>query len=144
MTSTPAVYHVSITRLRLRSWRYLLPFFFYAIRSSRQARRAPGCITLSLLREDGPGNIFWTRTVWQSADAMRDYMLSGAHRAAMPHLLNWCDEAAVAHWTQPTPDEPTWQQAYEQLIASGRASKVRHPSPNHATRRFPPPRTHQS
>ncbi len=75
---TPAEgYFVSITRLRLRGWWLLPAFFWYAMGSSRQAKAAKGYVALSLLREEG--NVFWTRTVWESADAMRAFMLAGAH-----------------------------------------------------------------
>ncbi len=55
-------------------------------------------------------------------------MLAGAHRRVMPRLLKWCDEAAVAHWTQESPQSLDWQEAHRQLVAIGRLSKVDHPS----------------
>jgi hypothetical protein len=57
----------------------------------------------------------------------------------MPKLLNWCDEAAVVHWTQETLDLPTWQDAHQRMVASGRASKVNHPSPAQTSNQFPAP-----
>ena len=113
-------------------------FFWYAIGSSRQARAADGYVALSLLREEG--NVFWTRTVWTSNAAMRAFMLAGSHRAAMPKLQHWCDEAAVAHWTQDSPAEPSWQEAWRRLVASGRASKVNHPSEAHRKFEVPAPK----
>jgi heme-degrading monooxygenase HmoA len=117
---------VSITRLRLRSWRYAPFFFVQAIRSARQAKGAPGSLGVTILRE--PGNIFWTRTVWDAESSMKAFMLSGSHRGVMHSLLEWCDEAAVAHWTQDSSEPPAWSEARAQLLRIGRPSKVNHPS----------------
>jgi hypothetical protein len=59
---------------------------------------------------------------------MKAYMSAGAHGAAMRKLLKWCDEAAVAHWTQEDAEAPSWKIAFEQLVRIGRRSKVNHPS----------------
>ena len=88
--------HVSITRLRVRSWRYLPAFFVAALRSALQARRAKGNLAVGMLRE--ARNTFWTRSLWTDEAAMRAFMVSGAHRMIMPRLLEWCDEASVAGW----------------------------------------------
>ncbi len=61
---------VSITRLRVRSWRYLVPFLVYAFRSARQARQSQGNVATSLLRDSD--STFWTRTVWATESAMKD------------------------------------------------------------------------
>jgi hypothetical protein len=121
-----AMTFISITRLRIRSWRFLPLFFLQAVRSGRQAKRAPGNRGVSVLRES-PG-VFWTRTAWDSEASMRAFMLGGAHRQVMPKLLEWCDEAAIAHWTQDSASEPTWPEAYSQLLKIGRRSKVHRPS----------------
>ena len=117
---------VSITRLRVRSWRYLLPFIIFAIRSSRQAKAANGNLKVSLLND--ANKAFWTCTVWSTEDAMKTFMLTGPHRQAMPRLLNWCDEAALVHWTQADDRVPEWNEAHRRLQQEGRRSKVRHPS----------------
>ena len=62
---------------------------------------------------------------------MKSFMLSGAHRQVMPRLLNWCDEAALIHWTQDTEQMPDWYEAHRRLQQEGRRSKVRYPSPAH-------------
>jgi hypothetical protein len=43
--------------------------------------------------------------------------------------MRWCDEAAVAHWTQGD-NEPLldWSDAHRRLQDSGRPSKVKHPT----------------
>jgi hypothetical protein len=62
---------------------------------------------------------------------MKAYMLSGVHRQVMRRLPQWCDEAAVAHWTQESPQPPSWEEAHQRLQQSGRPSKVNHPSEAH-------------
>jgi heme-degrading monooxygenase HmoA len=130
---------VSVTRLRLRSVRFLLLFAIYAVRSTAQVKRAAGFLKGSLL-PDG-GRTFWTLTAWENQESMRRYMTAGAHRDAMPRLLNWCDEASVVHWDQDEPLLPTWAEADRRMREQGRPSKVRNPSPRHADLSYSPPST---
>jgi Domain of unknown function (DUF3291) len=129
---------VSITRLRVRSWRYLPAFLIQSLRSARQAKVTSGSLAVSILRDVNLA--FWTRTVWHDEAAMRSFLLSGAHRRGMPHLLEWCDEAAVAHWVQDGPDPPSWEQSCQRLLREGRRSKVNHPSDAQARFTIPEPR----
>jgi heme-degrading monooxygenase HmoA len=85
-------------------------------------------------------NVFWTRSLWTDEAAMKAFMTGGAHRAAMPKLLEWCDEAAIAHWTQESDQEPDWEEAHRRMRGEGRASKVNHPSPAHQSFELPAPR----
>jgi len=126
---------VSITRLRVRSWRYLLPFFVGALQSAWQAKKAEGNLAVSVLRQ--PGSVFWTRTVWTSEDAMKSFMLSGPHRGVMRPLLEWCDEAALVHWMQEGSEPPSWPEAHRRLQEEGRTSKVNHPSEHHRAYHIP-------
>ena len=128
---------VSVTRLRLRSARYLIPFMIYALMSSRQARRSRGNLGVKLLRD--ANRAFWTLTAWQKDEDMRSFMMAGSHRRAMPKLLDWCDEASVAHWSQETAELPGWDQAHRKLVEQGRPSKVKFPSSDHTARRIPAP-----
>ena len=80
-------------------------------------------------------------TAWNSQESMRLYMTSGAHKTAMPHLLQWCDEASVAHWTQPESALPSWTEADQRMRNEGRISKVLNPSPNHLSLTYDTPRT---
>ena len=72
---------VSITRLRVRGWRYLPQFVFQSIRAAYQAKRTPGSLAVSVLRDTD--RAFWTRTVWRDEAAMRSFMQSGVHRRIM-------------------------------------------------------------
>jgi len=79
-------------------------------------------------------------TTWDSQESMRQYMINGSHRAAMPHLVEWCDEASVVHWDQPEDAVPAWEEADRRMRESGRPSKVRFPSSCHASLSYRPPR----
>jgi hypothetical protein len=128
---------VSLTRLRVRSLRFLLPFVWQVRKSARQAARTSGFLGGRLLRE--ARNTFWTITAWENETAMRAYRNAGAHRGVMPKLLEWCDEASVAHWTQEGPELPDWQEAHRRMIKDGRPSKVNHPSPEQIANHTAPP-----
>jgi hypothetical protein len=139
---------ISLTRLRIRSIRFMPFFLLHAIRSQNQVKRAPGFLAGALLPDEH--RTFWTMTAWDSEESMRQFMLSGPHKAAMPKLIHWCDEASVAHWPQPDTQDPepwtlpSWSDADQRMRSSGRPSKVAHPSPNHANLTYKAPRTSRS
>jgi heme-degrading monooxygenase HmoA len=121
---------VSITRLRLRSWGFAPAFAVQALRSAFQAKAAPGNVGVALLAE--AHRTFWTRTIWIDENAMRTFLRAGVHRRVMNKLADWCDEAAVAHWTQATADPPAWDEVWQRMQREGRASTVNYPTPAHA------------
>jgi Domain of unknown function (DUF3291) len=130
---------VSITRLRVQSLRYLLAFLLGSLRSAREAKNASGNLAVSLLSDAHLA--FWTRTLWTDERSMRAFMFAPAHRAVMPKLLEWCDEAAVTHWLQETPEPPSWQEVHRRLQQEGRTSKVDHPSEAQMRFEIPPKKT---
>ena len=117
---------VSVTRLRVRSWFFMPAFIFSALRIGKQTANAEGCLAAKVFRDRR--NAFWTCTCWESEAAMKTFMTTGAHGPAMRKLLNWCDEASVAHWNQESSELPSWNEAYRRMLRHGRASKVNHPS----------------
>ena len=82
---------ISITRLCLRSLRYFPAFLLGSLRWAPEAK-ATGNLAVSLLSD--AHLTFWTRTLWTDERSMRAFMFAPAHRAVMPKLLQWCDEAA--------------------------------------------------
>ena len=129
---------VSITRLRVRSYRFLPAFLFYALRSAGQAKSAEGNLAVKLLKD--AHNTWWTSTAWDSEASMRKFMLAQPHGAAMRKLLHWCDEAALVHWNQPDATLPNWTEAHRRMQTEGRPSKVNNPSPDHAAFRLAAPK----
>ena len=123
---------VSVSRLRVRSWRYLSRFVIQSLRAARQAKFADGSLAVSVLRD--ADRAFWTRTVWRDEAAMRSFMRSGVHRRIMARLPEWCDEAALAHWVQDDNEPASGAEAHRRLQKEGRRSRVDHPSD--AQRRF--------
>ena len=130
---------VAITRLRVRSFRYLPAFLLASLRSAREAKHAPGNLAVSVLSDANLA--FWTRTLWTDERSMRGFMFAPAHRAVMPELLQWCDEAAVAHWLQDSPEPPPWEEVHRRLQQEGRTSRVDHPSVGQLQFAVPPPKT---
>jgi hypothetical protein len=130
---------ISLTRLRVRSFRFVPPFLLYTFRSLRQVKKAAGFARGELLADRSW--TFWTMTAWDSHESMRRFMTTGSHLRAMPHLLHWCDEASVAHWNQAETTLPSWVEADKRMREDGRVSKVLNPSPRQATLSFDTPRT---
>jgi hypothetical protein len=118
----------SLTRLRLRSSLFFPGFAIHAFRSMRQTKQADGCLGATARRANGS---FWTLTLWQDVESMRSFMLSGAHRSAMPHLVNWCDEAATARFDWAESTLPGWDIAEQHMATYGKLSPVKHPSAAH-------------
>lgn len=129
---------ISVTRLRVRTIRFLPGFAWHTARSLRQVRSAAGFQGGNLLADRRW--TFWTMTAWDSEESMRRYMTGGSHKKAMPRLMHWCDEASVVHWEQSEADLPSWTEADRRMRVGGRASKVRSPSPQHATLSYRAPR----
>ena len=127
---------ISVTRLRVRSFFFLPQFMWGAIRSANQAERSAGFLGGKIVRM--PRNVFWTVTAWETEAAMNAYRIAGAHLQAMPKLLKWCDEAAVAHWSQDSAKLPSWQEAHRRMVVEGRLSRVNHPSAAQRAKQIPP------
>ena len=126
---------ISVTRFRSRSIVFLPLFALHASRAMGQARMADGLLSGAVQRQtDGA---FWTMTVWRDERAMHAYVASGAHRSAMPHLRDWAVEASVVRWDADSPALPAWEEAVRRMREAGRASKLRHPGPDHAARTYP-------
>jgi hypothetical protein len=131
------MYFVSVTRLRVRSLLFL-PRFFWANEASVKAiKKVPGFIEGKELIDKG--FTFWTVTIWQSPEAMKQFRNNDPHKSIMRKLPAWCDEAAYIHWTQETNDFPDWGTIYWRLLDEGKITKVKQPSPQQERMTYPAP-----
>jgi hypothetical protein len=129
---------VSVTRLRVRSLRYLLPFVWQTLKVMREVERSDQFLGGRVLRE--AKNAFWTVTAWENEGAMRAFRQKGAHGRVMAKLLIWCDEASYVDWNQDTGSLPDWADAHRRLVREGKLSKVYHPSPSQLAKEIPQPK----
>lgn len=125
---------ISVTRLRVRSIRFLPMFLWYSFKSNQQAKQAQGNLA-STVRAQGK-NVFWTMTVWEDEASMRSFMRSGSHREVMPKIQNWCDEGSVVHWQAEITTLPTWEEAETVMFTRGRFTPLTHPSIAHQNHQF--------
>jgi heme-degrading monooxygenase HmoA len=110
----------------------------HALRSGKQVEKSKGFIKGKTLLDQHL--TFWTMTIWNTEADMRAYRSADAHKKAMPKLQHWCDEASVVHWEQEDEAFPSWQHSYDKMRATGRISKVKYPSLQHANMDVPAPR----
>lgn len=125
-----AMAFASVTRLRARSFRFLPTILLHTWRTKRQLRQSGGFLGGYLAT--GPGLALWTVTLWEDEISMLAFRNAQAHLRAMPDLIGSCDEASYAHWTSATGNIPDPGEAAERL-RQGRTSKLRFPSPAHAS-----------
>lgn len=124
--------HNSITRLRLHSLFTLGAFARETRAIAAELAQAPGFLGGAVLAEGRL--VFWTRSTWESANAMKAFRDSGVHRVSMPKLIDWCDEASVAQKTGEAMTD--WDAIYAHMAAHGRSSRVRKPTRAHQEKRY--------
>jgi len=72
----------------------------------------------SSLRARMPGKERWTMTVWESEEALLDFVVSGAHARAMGDSAVVLQGLFTAQWTVDRGDwPPTWDEALAELDA---------------------------
>lgn len=127
---------VSVTRLRVRSLFFLIPFMKANEASVKELKTSKGLLKGKELIDKNL--TFWTITLWEDEGAMKGFRSSPSHRKAMQHLPKWCNEASYHHWIQEGHELPSWHTIAERLYAEGQLSKVRNPSKAQAANQFPP------
>lgn len=106
--------HVSVTGLRIKAF-WLTPlFFWHAIPSFAQARRARGVLHAAVCKRDG---IQHTLTVWEDPAAMREFMTSGAHLKAMRAFRTFATGRIHGYAAEAI---PSWDEALAEWQAHGR------------------------
>ncbi|WP_448574277.1 hypothetical protein [Trichothermofontia sp.] len=128
---------ISVTRLRLRSLKYLPSFLWYSLLCVIQAKYTPGNLGIGLLVD--ANQTFWSRSAWRDESSMRAFVTASFHRSAIIKLSEWADEASGAHWEQRYSTFPTWSEVYQKVREEGYRVPLRHPSPAHIAAEITPP-----
>jgi hypothetical protein len=109
--------YVSITGLELKSVLHTPVFWWHAARSMGQAKAAPGLISADARQING---VHHTLTVWETEAAMRSYLVTGAHLAAMKAFHGIATGRTVGYLTETAPG---WDEVH--AIWQRRGSQVR-------------------
>jgi hypothetical protein len=114
--------YVSVTGLRLRRPWHAPVFWWHAIPSMTQARRAEGNLLAQTRMVDG---VRHTLTVWRDVAAMRVYLASGAYAKAMAAFHGIATGTVHGYESDTLPD---WETALDLWRRHGRQAGAR-PSP---------------
>lgn len=106
--------YVSITGLRVKSFWSWPRFAWHAVRSMQQAQQAEGCLQASAKAMDG---VQHTLSVWVDRDAMRQFMMRGAHREAMRDFRKIAVGSTFGYESDIIPD---WHEAQRLWKENGR------------------------
>lgn len=106
-------YVVLVSVLRLTSFRTVPAFFSYSNRIQGQLKRSPGLIGFSLnahlLRK-----MFWTLSVWESPEAIADFVNESPHREIMAALKGKIRDPRFIQWRiSGFQCPPTWAHAFQ-------------------------------
>ena len=127
---------VSVTRLRVKSLFFLIPFMRANEASVKEIKVSKGLLKGKELIDKKL--TFWTVTIWENEESMKKFRGSIAHRNAMQQLPIWCNEASYHHWIQEDDEFPSWDTVSKKLYSEGKLSKVRNPSKAQIENQFPP------
>lgn len=95
--------HVAITGLSLKGFWHGPRFWFHALRSMAQARRAPGNLLAEARTING---VHHTLTTWESKQAMRAFVYSAQHAQA---IKIYPKVAAGKTYCYDAPAAPSWR-----------------------------------
>lgn len=106
-------YVCSTTRMRVRGPLQMLAFLRASVRSTMVAIRTPGVVRVKLLGLP-PFPVFWTLTVWESEEAMLEFVRSPQHRAAMAGFEKWASRGRFTRFSSET-RRVSWLSAFRAL-----------------------------
>jgi hypothetical protein len=106
--------YVSITGLCLNSKVHAPRFWWHAIRSMMQAKAAHGVISADARNING---VHHTLTVWESREAMRQFLITGAHMKAMKNFKSIAHGKVLGFESATV---PSWDEVHELWRTNGR------------------------
>jgi heme-degrading monooxygenase HmoA len=112
-TTARPTYICSATRLRVNRPGSLIPFLRASLSAGAVARRTPGNVSTRLLGMP-PFPVFFTFTVWESPEAMHEFVKTEQHRVAMAGMAKWARHGKFVRFAA-TRRRPGWRQAFRAL-----------------------------
>lgn len=90
----------------------MLPsFFWHTFKSINQSRKAEGLLYSSFDKEGW--ETYWTLTVWENKESMKEFRNKGNHLKAMKVSRNIADKLETIKWESHS--KPTWIECKERL-----------------------------
>jgi heme-degrading monooxygenase HmoA len=112
-TTSKATYFCTATRIRVRNPLHLPAFVWASFAAGVAAKRTPGNVRTRLLGLP-PFPIFSTLSVWESREAMAQFVRSPAHRTCMEKMPSWAAHGRFVTFTTETP-RVGWRRAGRML-----------------------------
>lgn len=106
--------YVSITGLKLKSFWYTPLFYFFAVPSFEQARKAKGNKQTQTTTRNG---FHHTLTVWDSKKSMLNYLYTGSHKRAIANF-RWMATGKTYGYVSVS--VPNWDEAIKVWDKHGR------------------------
>jgi hypothetical protein len=129
------MFYLSMTRLRLKSPLYLIPFFVQNEKILSQLRASQGFIKGKVLA--APNLSMWTATLWASEQDLRAFHLNGEHGETIEKIDEWSSDSARCHQLTESDKIPSWENVRLELIKSGRFRDLTEPSCDQINREIP-------
>ena len=129
------MFYLSMTRLRLKSPLYLIPFFVQNEKILSQLRTSQGFIKGKVLA--APNLSMWTVTLWSSEEDLRAFYLNGEHGETIEKIDQWSSDSVGCHQSTESDEIPSWENVRLQLIKSGRFRDLKEPSCDQINRVIP-------
>ncbi len=105
--------HVA-TFLPLKGWRYMVPFQLMTSKVIKQAKRSHGIVDYAV-KANFPRKHFWTLSIWENKESMRQFVISEPHATAMKKFEEWAGEgSAFVEWTSSS-TSIDWEEAIRKL-----------------------------
>jgi Domain of unknown function (DUF3291) len=128
---------IAVTRLHVRSIRFLPRLYWDAGKIKRSLKETPGFLGGKLLVDRK--RTYWTITSWKDLESMCAFRSSAVHAAIARMVDKWCDEASVVHWEAEDRRLPNWKEAHRRMTEDGKLTPLRVQSADHRAHRFREP-----
>lgn len=127
-----------MTRLKLRSPKYLIPYLIQSEQIITQIVVSQGFLKGKILATLGLS--MWTATLWSDRDASYAFHLRGKHQNSMPLFRDWAEEAVLGVQTISSEQLPSWSHIAKKLEEIGHFYRLDRCSENHLNQIIPTPK----